>query len=897
MAASLTLQPSSSQPISITVSIHDDVNLTDFQTLELQKLATEINNRLKIISERPYGEDSSSTSKVNPEEVFRVYFKGLLTDERVRGPDSTVISLTTVGIGVAVCDSKDERVFELRKPLELSKDDPVCAQSVEEQALIEALNAAIGLDLKRIVLYCDCNPLYQFVTGQHPPKQLKTANILDQVNLLRKSFIYCNFSLIDRNDVNIAFKLAKEAIESHISKVIPTQEQLDNCVICLDDKPIHQFLSIEGCTHRYCYSCVKQHVEVKLLNGMLPKCPHEGCGNDLRLESCEKFLNPKFTEMLRQQIKEESILVTEKVYCPYPKCSTLMSRTEVIGLPKLVYGFGARKCYKCHGIFCIICKVPWHNDMNCAEYKRQNPTQPVEESKIKSMAARKRQCIKCKHMIELAAGCYHMTCRCGYEFCYTCGAEWENNKATCNCPLWDEEIIVEDKLNDFKDEEACVGFKYHLNHQKHASEISQMLERPYGEGFSSSSSKSKVNLELFRGYFKGLLSEERVHGPSSTVMKVTMAGIGVAICNSKDELIFEMRKPLDLTQGDPICTQRVEGQALIEALNAATALDLNRVVFYCDYSPLYQFVSGRWPPKQQKTKNILDQVNILKKSFIDCGLSLIDRNDVNFAFKLAREAIESQICKVIPTQEQLESCVICLDDKSIHQFFSIEGCTHKYCYSCVTQHVEAKLLNGVLPKCPHEGCGSDFRLESCEKFLNPKFTELMRQWMIEESVIVSEKVYCPYPKCSTLMSRTEVIGLPKLVYGFGARKCYKCHGIFCIICKVPWHNDMNCAEYKRQNPTQPVEESKIKSMAARKRQCIKCKHMIELAAGCYHMTCRCGYEFCYACGAEWKNKKATCGCPLWEEENIVDTEEEDYENDEFNEFEDPLDESWYDKYW
>jgi len=35
-----------------------------------------------------------------------------------------------------------------------------------------------------------------------------------------------------------------------------------------------------------------------------------------------------------------------------------------------------------------------------------------------------RQCEQCKHMIELGEGCRHMTCKCGYEFCYTCGRPW-----------------------------------------------------------------------------------------------------------------------------------------------------------------------------------------------------------------------------------------------------------------------------------------------------------------------------------------------------------------------------------------------------------------------------------------------------------------------------------------
>lgn len=45
----------------------------------------------------------------------------------------------------------------------------------------------------------------------------------------------------------------------------------------------------------------------------------------------------------------------------------------------------------------------------------------------------------------------------------------------------------------------------------------------------------------------------------------------------------------------------------------------------------------------------------------------------------------------------------------------------------------------------------------------------------------------------------------------------------------------------------------------------------------FSIYCRCGYEFCYTCGAEWKNKKATCSCPLWEEQNILN---DDYSDDE-----------------
>ena len=37
----------------------------------------------------------------------------------------------------------------------------------------------------------------------------------------------------------------------------------------------------------------------------------------------------------------------------------------------------------------------------------------------------------------------------------------------------------------------------------------------------------------------------------------------------------------------------------------------------------------------------------------------------------------------------------------------------------------------------------------------------------------------------------------------------------------------------------------------RYRQCRRCKFIIEKSAGCNHMRCRCGYQFCYVCGKRW----------------------------------------------
>ncbi|GKD04085.1 IBR domain-containing protein [Tanacetum coccineum] len=401
--------------------------------------------------------------------------------------------------------------------------------------------------------------------------------------------------------------------------------------------------------------------------------------------------------------------------------------------------------------------------------------------------------------------------------------------------------------------------------------ITEAVYIPHGEG--SSNTKNFDEEKVFRVYFKGIVSEESVWNKR----KVNLAGIGVAICDMKGEVVFEKRKEVEVVRGEKVSKGSVEGMALLEALNGAVAFGVKRVVLCFDYHTLFQYVSGRWQPKQQKIQTFVDEVNLLRKKFTHCEPSLIAKRDVKLAYKLAREAVSSQITKAMESSKKIENCVICLEDKSMDQFFSVKGCNHEYCRDCMKQHVEAKLRDGMMPRCPNEGCESELKIDGCENILTPKLAEMMKQLLKEASIPVTEKFYCPYPKCSTLMSKTEVHQLPRSIYEIGARMCDKCHGSFCISCRVPWHKNMDCAEYKRRNPNPLVQESKLKNLAAQNlwRQCIKCKHMIELATGCYHMTCRCGYEFCYTCGAEWKNKKATCSCPLWDEENIVDSEESD----------------------
>uniref|UniRef100_A0A7N0VB44 RBR-type E3 ubiquitin transferase n=1 Tax=Kalanchoe fedtschenkoi TaxID=63787 RepID=A0A7N0VB44_KALFE len=270
---------------------------------------------------------------------------------------------------------------------------------------------------------------------------------------LRKKLVHFDITLVGRNEIDHAFRLAREAIVSHIRLPEETKtgkKIVETCVICMEDKAVSNMFMIDGCLHRYCFSCMKQHVEVKLLNGKIAQCPHENCNSEVPLESCKSLLEPKFVDIVIQRLKEAALPPTEKVYCPYPRCSALMSKKEVMDSsanylndPKLV---GMSKCTKCRKRFCRKCMVPWHRNMRCKYYQRCTAYiyRCAEDRKLKFLAKQKhwRQCVKCSNKIELAEGCNHIYCRCGYELCYTCGPEWKNKKVMCSCPLWSERNII-----------------------------------------------------------------------------------------------------------------------------------------------------------------------------------------------------------------------------------------------------------------------------------------------------------------------------------------------------------------------------------------------------------------------------------------------------------------------
>lgn len=118
---------------------------------------------------RPYYGEGSSSGAAG-EALLRLYFKGVVREERARGKTTA----SAAGVGIAICDVRDDRVFEMRRPLVCGGGGDMSTEMAEVKALILGLEAALSLGIQRITVFCADNSLLQYVSYFVSPEILCT---------------------------------------------------------------------------------------------------------------------------------------------------------------------------------------------------------------------------------------------------------------------------------------------------------------------------------------------------------------------------------------------------------------------------------------------------------------------------------------------------------------------------------------------------------------------------------------------------------------------------------------------------------------------------------------------------------------------------------------------------
>jgi hypothetical protein len=202
-------------------------------------------------------------------------------------------------------------------------------------------------------------------------------------------------------------------------------EFTDECVACFDTHLHKGLVATLTCEHTYCYPCVAALCMTALSDEQL--LPVRCCNQEMPSKVFQRALNEDQLREFETALVEHNC--ANRMYCPNPVCSIFIGERGV-------HVKASRTCDSCTVLYCASCGDAWHDGV-CRKDR-------ADEEELRTLAASEgwQQCSRCKQIVELVRGCNHMTCKCGFEFCYTCGAGWKPTRQ-CTCELWDEHRLLD----------------------------------------------------------------------------------------------------------------------------------------------------------------------------------------------------------------------------------------------------------------------------------------------------------------------------------------------------------------------------------------------------------------------------------------------------------------------
>ncbi|KAG2454886.1 hypothetical protein HYH02_000717 [Chlamydomonas schloesseri] len=245
-----------------------------------------------------------------------------------------------------------------------------------------------------------------------------------------------------------------------------------------------------------------------------------------------------------------------------------------------------------------------------------------------------------------------------------------------------------------------------------------------------------------------------------------------------------------------------------------------------------------------------------------------------------------------PTTECLSCCdrfpddeVTCAGADGASSSSGAAGCGHYFCRGCLTSYVRGVVGDRKFPVlCPMGGGGAGAAGAGCKQQLSreaarhalrghPKDLQAFDMLEAESGIDENLRIYCPHKSCSVLLIRPEEHDIP----ADQPMSCPSCRRAFCVRCRIPgWHKGYTCAQFQALPAhLRSAEDAAMLVLSSQHRwkQCPQCQLMVDRSEGCNHMKCRCGCDFCYACGKKYKNNNPTadnvhgtpaCECKLFD---------------------------------
>mmetsp|Transcript_6136 Transcript_6136/g.9449 ORF Transcript_6136/g.9449 Transcript_6136/m.9449 type:complete len:353 (+) Transcript_6136:164-1222(+) len=185
-------------------------------------------------------------------------------------------------------------------------------------------------------------------------------------------------------------------------------------------------------------------------------------------------------------------------------------------------------------------------------------------------------------------------------------------------------------------------------------------------------------------------------------------------------------------------------------------------------------------------------------------------------------------------------CGICFCDVHIDEEFSLPSCPeHKFCMSDIRTYLSHKIRDGAVLnlKCPDLGCGNRMSSAEVERMVPPALFLKYSTFLLMQSNPNARQC----PRCNEIQVFDGKRRHPEMA-------CTKadCKFQFCFF-HGEAHPGVSCKVFMKTKGNSENERRCRDWEESNAKRCKKCKAYIEKNSGCNHMTCRCGYQFCYLC--------------------------------------------------
>ena len=151
-------------------------------------------------------------------------------------------------------------------------------------------------------------------------------------------------------------------------------------------------------------------------------CKAELSAQDLHFLLTEEEIERFYQHSLNQALAK----LGDVSWCPTPNC-------QYAFIFQAGQDSNNFNCPTCKKRYCLGCRDDYHPGNTCQENRAmKNPDAADQMFQDFLKGSKYKQCPSCKVWVERSEGCNHMKCRCGMEFCYSCGSVYKQ----CDCGLF-----------------------------------------------------------------------------------------------------------------------------------------------------------------------------------------------------------------------------------------------------------------------------------------------------------------------------------------------------------------------------------------------------------------------------------------------------------------------------